>query len=191
MIGVTVFATMAVLLIGYAITLYGGLLRTRQRVKRAWSTLEAALARRDRELTRLLELFRAQACANTKTLGCVERARTALESALKGGDVASIGDAEYALRAALHALYVTATERPKSNETVLVRTLQFRIRALGSAIRAQQRRYNEAARAQNARIELLPDAFIADLCHFTRVPLIEFGATTATSAIPLGVAFGK
>ena len=42
MIGVTVFSAMTVLLAGYALALYRGLLRAERQLRRAWSHLEFA-----------------------------------------------------------------------------------------------------------------------------------------------------
>ena len=190
MIGVSVFAAMTVLLAGYAGALYKALLRARLRLARAWSSLEFAWDRRDGEIARLLELCEQDnppACeANERT----ERARSALHAARSQHDIAAVNEAEGALRSALLELYPIAARHPQLQADTLLRALRFRMRAHERAIAAYREGYNDAAKALNARIELLPDSLIAGLCHFAPTPLLEFSATP-TADIDLGLAFSK
>lgn len=189
MIGITVFAAMAILLIGYVLMLYAGLLRAQQQVKQAWTWLEAALARRDGEIAQLLQLHGLQARAEQTVCVPVDRARAALISACTAQDAAALGAAERTLRCALTALCAATVNTRGMGEDKLLHALQFRLRALETAITAYQETYNEAARIQNARLEMFPDTLIATACHFARAPLIDFRANG--SAVMLGLAFGK
>lgn len=194
MIGVTVFAAMTVLLTGYAAVLYRGLLRARRRLKRAWSNLEFAWARRDGDIAKLLELCRQDDPSDQEALERVVRARTALQAARAQGDVTAVNAAEGTLRAALTVVYPIAARqvhaRGEMFEMVL-RALRFRIRAHERALANERERFNETAQALNARIETLPDTLIAGMCRLTPTALLEFNAVPATDIDLLGLAFSK
>ena len=189
MIGVTVFAAMAVLLIAYALSLYRGLNRTRRSLARAWSNLEFSWARRDGDISRLLELCEHSAPAEPDTLERLVAARAALQTARSERDVAAVSAAEGALRSALSPVYAIAARNPHSYAESLLRALRFRIRAHERAICAHCERYNQAADALNARIDLLPDALIAGLCHCAPVSALDLGVPGAD--IELNLAFSK
>ena len=190
MIGVTVFAAMAVLLIGYALMLYRGLLRARLQLTRAWSNLQFAWARRDGELARLVELCRQDGQCDSEVIERVLRARDALQAARAQHDVAAVNGTEDTLRAALVTLYPIAARHPDRQAETALRALRFRIRAHERAIAAYRTRYNEAAKNLNARIEMLPDSLIAGLCRFAPASLLEDTAAPAAD-VDLGLAFGK
>ena len=189
MIGVIVFAAMAVLLVAYALTLYRGLKRARRSLARAWSNLEFSWARRDGDISRLLELCEHGAPAEPDTLERLIAARTALQTARSARNLAAVSAAESAVRSALSPVYAVAARNPHSYAESLLRALRFRIRAHERAICAHCERYNQAADALNARIDLLPDSLVAGLCHCTPAGALEMGAPGAD--IELNLAFGK
>lgn len=190
MIGVTVFAAMAILLIGYALMLYGGLMRAEHRVRSAWSTLRDALARREVEFVQLLELYAACPESTRGERQPIEAARRAVRAACDAHDAVALGAAESALRAAVPSLYASITRDLGTRAEALLRALEFRIRALETAIWAHHETYNAAARAQNARLQMFPDALIGAACHFAPAPLIDFG-TCRDGTVNLDLALAK
>lgn len=192
MIGVTVFTAMTILLAGYALALYRGLLRAERQLHRAWSHLEFAWARRDGEITRLIELCAPDLATHSETFERLKRAREALQRAREQQDVPAVNAAEDLLRSALAALYPIATRHvhvhPQGD--ALLRALRFRVRAHERAIAAHGERYNAAAEALNARIDLLPDALIAGLCHLAPAARVELSAAGGADS-DLGLAYGK
>lgn len=190
MIGLTVFAAMTVLLIGYAIALHRGLQHARRRLTRAWSSLEFAWARRDGEIGKLLELCEQDCEGAREASERAHRARAALQEARHRHDISAVNEAEGTLRAALVDLYPIAARHPQLQADALLRALRFRMRAHERAIAAYRECYNEKAKALNARIEMLPDALIANLSRLTPAALLEFSAAP-TADIDLGLAFGK
>jgi LemA protein len=192
MIGVTVFSAMTVLLAGYALALYRGLLRAERQLRRAWSHLEFAWARRDGEITRLLELCAPDATAHSEVLERLQRARGALQLARDRRDAPAVNAAERELRSVLAALYPLAARNVHAHPQgdALLRALRFRVRAHERAIAAHAERYNAAAEALNARIDLLPDALIAAVCHLVPVARVDLNPAGGADG-ELSLAYGK
>jgi LemA protein len=190
MIDITVFATMALLLVGYAAVLYSALRRARRRLARAWMHLDFAWDRRDGDLSKLLELCRQDGACDEEQLERVRRAREALQDARRRRDVSAINDTEEALHRALLPVYPLAAGQRDGNAEAVVRALRFRIQGHEQAIAAAHTRYNEAASSLNARIEMLPETLIASLCGMTPVALLQCDASAQVD-IGLGLAFSK
>lgn len=192
MIDITLFAAMALLLIGYAAALYGSLRRAQRRLRRAWSHLDFAWARRDGDLGKLLDLCRQDGECDGELIERVLRAGTALQEARCRRDVAVVNDSEAALHRALVPVY-PATSPPRHGPSeALIRALRYRIEAHEQAIASARTRYNEAAHALNARVEMLPEALIANLCGMTAVALLHGDAAQPPDlGLGLGLAFGK
>ena len=190
MIDIIVFAFMAVLLVGYAAVLCNGLRRARQRVHRAWSHLEFAWARRDGELSKLLDLCAQDPQCDGEMLERAAQARQALLGARRSHDVGAVNEAEDALRRALGPVYPAAARLRHEHTQAIVQALRFRIRAHEKAIVSYRSGYNEAARALNARLEMLPETLLAGVCGLKPIALLE--CTAAPDAdTDLGLAFSK
>ncbi len=190
MIDIIVFAAMALLLVGYAAMLYGGLRRAQRRLTRAWSNLNFAWDRRDGDLVKLLELCRQEGPCDGELIERVLRARQALQDARQQRDVSAVNDAEEALRRTLGPVYPAASRQRLGHAEAVVRALRLRIQGHEQAIAAARTRYNHAANALNSRIEMLPETLIAGLCGVTPVTLLQC-ATVAQADIGLGLAFSK
>ena len=108
MTGLIIFVLIAVLLIGYIVTIYNGLVRTRNGVKLAWSNIDVLLVQRHDELPKLIEVCKQYMQYERDTLERVTQARSQVESARQSGDVTSVNAAEGALRSGLANLYAVA-----------------------------------------------------------------------------------
>jgi LemA protein len=124
------------------------------------------------------------------TLERVTQARSQVETARQTGDVASVNAAEGAMRSGLANLYAVAERYPELKADAAFRNLAARISALETAIADRREIYNDAANAQNVRIETFPDAMIAGMFSFTAAKLLKFDASQ-TADVNVGLAFGK
>lgn len=190
MTGLIIIGLIAVLLIGYIVTIYNGLVRTRNGVKLAWSNIDVLLVQRHDELPKLIEVCRQYMQYERDTLERVTQARSQVESARQSGDVASVNAAEGALRSGLANLYAVAERYPELKADAAFRNLAGRISALETAIADRREIYNDAANAQNVRIETFPDSMVASLFNFSSARLLKFDAAQ-TSDVEVGLAFGK
>ncbi|MBS0578816.1 MAG: LemA family protein [Proteobacteria bacterium] len=189
MVGFAVLGLLIVLLLCYGVVLYNGLVRTRNEVKLSWSNIDVLLAQRHDELPKLIEVCRRYMQHESETLTRVTQARSAVDSARSAGDVASVSRAEGALRTGLNGLYAVAENYPNLKADALFQSLQARISALETAIADRREVYNDAANAQNVRIETFPDSLVAGFFDFPPVKLLKFAAAD-TADVDVKAAFG-
>jgi LemA protein len=190
MTGLIIFVLIVVLAIGYTITIYNGLVRTRNEVKLAWSNIDVLLVQRHDELPKLIEVCKRYMQHERETLERVTQARSQVDAARHTGDVASVSAAEGAMRSGLANLYAVAERYPELKADTIFRNLAARITALETAIADRREIYNDAANAQNVRIETFPDAMVASMFSFSPARLLKFDAAQ-TANVDVGLAFGK
>src|SRR6185437_14709525 len=190
MTGLIVFLLLVVLVIGYIVTIYNGLVRTRNEVKLAWSNIDVRLVQRHDELPKLIEVCKRYMQHERETLERVTQARSQVETARHSGDMTSVSAAEGAMRTGLANLYAVAERYPELKADTIFRNLAARISALETAIADRREIYNDAANAQNVRIETFPDAIVANMFSFAPVRLLKFDATQ-TADVDVGLAFSK
>jgi LemA protein len=178
----------AIVVVGYAIIIYNGLVRVRNEIKLTWSNIDVLLVQRHDELPKLVEVCKGYMQHERDTLERVVRARTDVEGARSSGNVASVSVAEGALRSGLSNLFAVAERYPDLKANDLFKNLQTRISALETAIADRREAYNDAVNAQNTRIETFPDVLIARLFNFVAAPLLKFSANQ-TSDVDLKLAF--
>jgi LemA protein len=178
----------AIIVVGYAIIIYNGLVRVRNEIKLTWSNIDVLLVQRHDELPKLVEVCKGYMQHERDTLERVVRARTDVEGARSSGNVASVSVAEGALRSGLSNLFAVAERYPDLKANDLFKNLQTRISALETAIADRRESYNDAVNAQNTRIETFPDVLIARQFGFVAAPLLKFSASQ-TSDVDLKLAF--
>jgi LemA protein len=186
----TVFAFVLVVILGYTIVIYNGLVRLRNGVKLAWSNVDVLLVQRHDELPKLVEVCKGYMQYESDTLERLVRARTDVDAARSAGNVASVNVAEGALRIGLSGLYAVAEGYPDLKANGLFKNLQTRISALETAIADRREVYNDAVNAQNVRLETFPDVLVARLFEFAPARLLKF-SPGETSDIDLQPAFGR
>ncbi len=190
MTGLIVFLLALILLIGYTVTIYNGLVRTRNEVKLAWSNIDVLLVQRHDELPKLIEVCKQYMQYERDTLERVTQARSQVEAARQSGDVRSVNAAEGVLRSGLANLYAVAERYPDLKADAGFRNLAARISALETAIADRREIYNDAANAQNVRIETFPDTIVAGMFNFEPARLLRFDAAQKAD-VDVGLAFGK
>ena len=81
MTGLIVFLLLIVLVIGYAVTIYNGLVRTRNEVKLAWANIDVLLVQRHDELPKLVDVCKRYMQHERETLERVTQARSQVDAA--------------------------------------------------------------------------------------------------------------
>ncbi|MGH8180343.1 MAG: LemA family protein [Steroidobacteraceae bacterium] len=190
MTGLIIFLLLVVLVIGYTVTIYNGLVRTRNEVKLAWSNIDVLLVQRHDELPKLIEVCKRYMQHERETLERVTQARSQVETARSTGDMTSVSAAEGALRSGLANLYAVAERYPELKADTIFRNLAARISALETAIADRREIYNDAANAQNVRIETFPDSVVAGMFNFPHARILKFDAAQ-TADVDVGLAFSK
>ncbi len=184
------FVLIVVLVIGYTVTIYNGLVRTRNEVKLAWSNIDVLLVQRHDELPKLIEVCKRYMQHEQQTLERVTQARSQVDAARHSGDVGSVNAAEGAMRGSLANLYAVAERYPDLKADTMFRNLAARVSALETAISDRREIYNDAANAQNVRIETFPDSVVAGLFNFAPERLLKFDAAQKAD-VDVGLAFAK
>jgi LemA protein len=164
----------AVVVLAYGITLYNNLVRLKNAVAQAWANIDVLLKQRHDELPKLVEVCKQYKQFEQETLQRVIAARSQVQSAREGHDIAALGLAEGAMRASLGGLFAVAEAYPelKANENFM--QLQNRVTGLENGIADRREFYNDAVNINNVAIEQFPAVLVAQLFKFDAKPLLEF-----------------
>lgn len=161
----------------YFISLYNRLVQLKNNVAQAWANIDVLLKQRHDELPKLVEVCKQYKQFEQETLQRVIAARSQVQTAREGQDIASLGRAEGALRASLGGLFAVAEAYPelKTNEQFM--QLQRRITGLENGIADRRELYNDAVNINNIVVEQFPSVIVANMFSFTTKPLLEFSAS--------------
>jgi len=170
------YITLGLAIVGilYLVVLYNGLVALKHAVSKGWANIDVLLKQRHDELPKLVETCKQYMSYEQDTLRQVMEARGSVANARLSGDVASVGQAEGALRMGLGQLFALAENYPelKANDNFL--HLQGRITGLENAIADRRELYNESVNLNNVRIEQFPDVLVARMFNFKNASLLQF-----------------
>jgi len=163
-----------VVVFGYGVTLYNGLVSLKHSVSKAWSNIDVLLKQRHDELPKLVETCKQYMKHEQETLEKVMLARSGVSSALGKGDMADLGQAEKQMRQGLMNLFAVAEAYPDLKANDSFQSLQRRISELENNIADRREFYNESVNLNNVRIEQFPDVVVANFFKFKPFDLLEF-----------------
>jgi len=167
---VLVIAGIIVLLGLILVGMYNGLVRSRNRVKEAWSGIDVQLRRRASLVPNLVETVRGYAEHERETFEEVTRARTALEQA---GSVQDAAQANNMLTGALRHLFAVAENYPQLQAAENFRQLQTELSDIEEKIAFARQFYNTNVLDYNNRIQTVPTVFIANMFGFRAEEFFE------------------
>ncbi|MEQ8234815.1 MAG: LemA family protein [Gammaproteobacteria bacterium] len=188
-LGSIVVLVAVLLVLGYGIVIFNGLVTLKHNVAKAWSNIDVVLKQRHDELPKLVEICKQYMVHERDTLERVVRARQAVATAREAHDVPSLGPAESQLRRGLGNLFAVAEAYPDLKADKTFRHLQERISTLEDTIADRREFYNESVNRNNVRIEQFPDLVIARWFGFRPQPLLEFSAAEKAD-VDLAALFG-
>jgi LemA protein len=163
------------------IGLYNALIRDRNEVKSAWSSIDVQLKRRYDLIPNLIETVKGYGVHEKQTLEAVVRARQ--QAVNFTGGVEQRGQVENALTAALRSLFALAEAYPdlKANQNFLL--LQEELANTENKIGFSRQYYNDAAKRYKNRVEMFPGNMVANIFNFQAEPFFEMEAA-AERAVP-------
>lgn len=166
----TVVAVILVLVIGFVIATYNGLVTLRNRVEEAWSDITVQLKRRTDLIPNLVNSVKGYAQHEKEVFENVTEARSAIMDAKNVTDTAK---AENMLEGALKSLFAVAEAYPelKANENFM--QLQQELVDTEDKIQASRRFYNGGVRDLNTRIQTFPANIIANMFGFAAKDFFE------------------
>ncbi|MBL4646674.1 MAG: hypothetical protein COA52_19430 [Hyphomicrobiales bacterium] len=177
-----IILVLVVVVIGYLILAYNGLVKARQMGKEAWSGIDVQLKRRANLIPNLVETVKAYAAHEMDTLTWVTELRGQAD-AVPSDDVAGRAAAESMFGEALVKLMAVAEAYPDLKANEGFGDLRDQLSEIEGEIQMSRRYYNGAARALNVKVESFPSNLIANNFSFEQMEYFEI-ENIADRAVP-------
>ncbi len=161
-----------VVVLGWAILTYNGLVTLRNQLENAWSQIDVQLKRRYDLIPNLVETVKDYMQFEQDVLTKVTEARAGAISAQGPAEQAR---AENALTGALRQLFAVVENYPqlKANENVM--KLQEELTSTENRIAFARQFYNDTVMRYNTRLQTFPTNLIAGMLGFTQREFFETG----------------
>jgi len=164
MIPLIVVIVLVVVLVGFLILSYNGLVRSRNQVENAWSQIDVQLKRRLDLIPNLVETVKGYAAHERETLEAVVNARN---SALAAPDTPRAqAEASNMLSGALRQLFALSEAYPdlKANQNFLA--LQEELTATEGRVAYARQFYNDSVLTYDNKLESFPTVVVAKMFNF-------------------------
>jgi LemA protein len=187
-----VFVLLVVLVIGFVISAYNGLVALRNRYKNAFAQIDVQLKRRHDLIPNLVETAKGYLKHERETLEAVIAARNVAVSAAgraaaspgEAGPMRELAAAEGALGGVLGRLFALAEAYPdlKANQNMLA--LQEELSSTENKIAFARQAFNDAVMAYNTQREVFPSNVVAGLFNFGPAELLAATGSEAERQAP-------
>ncbi|NTU67130.1 MAG: LemA family protein [Candidatus Moranbacteria bacterium] len=168
-----ILLVIAAIIVLWAVGMYNGLIRLKNRADEAWSDIDVQLKRRHDLIPNLINTVKGYASHEKEVFEKVTEARA---NAISAGSAEDKAKAENMLSGALKSLFAVAEAYPdlKANQNFL--ELQRELTDTEDKIQAARRFYNGNVRDFNTKIEVFPTNIFAGMLHFARREFFEADA---------------
>lgn len=181
-LGCGVLVLIVIIVVGWGISTYNGLVSDQENVEKAWSQVETDYQRRADLIPNLVQVVKGYAKHEKSTLEEVTRARAEATSIkidptnLTPEKLQEYQKAQGDVTNALGKLLAVREAYPdlKANQEFL--KLQDQLEGTENRITVSRRDFNEAAKAYDTRIRRFPTSIIAGIGGFERKPYFEAAA---------------
>ena len=192
---------LVLVVVGWAVATYNGLIKLRNLVQEAWRQIDVELTRRHDLIGNLVETVKGYAAHERGTLEDVISARG--NAMAPGQSPAQQAESENILSQALGRLIALAEAYPdlKANQNFMA--LQAELTSTEDRIASSRRYYNATVRDLNTKVETVPSNIIAGLFNIERAeyfeavgeqreaPRVDFGQRDTFIPPPSGYAGGS
>ncbi len=167
---ILILILLAVILIGYIVTIYNGLIKLKNNIKKSWANIDVLLKQRSDELPKLIETVKGYMKHEKGVLENLTNART---NFLNASTVAKSAAADNMIAGALKSLFAVAENYPdlKANENFM--QLQSRISGIENEIADRREFYNDSVNQYNIRIQSIPDVIVARMMGYLDEEMFE------------------
>ena len=181
---ILVLILLAVVLIGYFVTIYNGLIKLKNNIKKSWANIDVLLKQRSDELPKLIATVKGYMKHEREVLENLTKART---NFLNANTVAESAVADNMITGALKSLFAVAENYPnlKANENFM--QLQSRISGIENEIADRREFYNDSVNQYNIRIQSIPDVIVARMMGYANEEMFE---VTETDKQDVEIKFG-
>jgi LemA protein len=152
--------------------MFNGLVRSRNRVKEAWSDIDVQLKRRHDLIPNLVETVKGYAAHESGVFENVTKARSA---AMGANTVEEKGQAENMLSGALKSLFAIAEAYPQLRAVESFSKLQDELSDTENKIQAARRFYNTNVLNLNNKIQVFPTNIFASMMGFKLETFFQVG----------------
>lgn len=170
MITIFVIAALFVLFLLYGVSIYNRLVKLRNLVQEAWSSIDVMLKKRHDLIPNLVETVKGYATHERETLDSVTRART---QAVGADSVQAKEAAEKNLNQAMMNLFAVAEQYPDLKANTNFQQLQSELTSIENDIEKSRRYYNGTVRENNTLVESFPSNMVANMYKFEKSPFFE------------------
>ncbi|MBT1174397.1 LemA family protein [Bifidobacterium sp. LC6] len=173
-IGIVVVVILIVV-IGWGISAYNGLVTLKNRVKNGWAQIDVQLKQRADLIPNLVETVKGYASHESQVFTQVTQARAGVVAAASdpNATVAQRTVAENQLSRALVNLQATAEAYPALQANQNFMDLQGQLKELENKIAYARQFYNDVVLKLNTAIETVPTNIIAGLFHFEQAQYFQ------------------
>ena len=178
---VAIVVLLAVLVLGgWAIGIYNGLVRAQIGVDSAWSQVENVYQRRMDLIPNLVETVKGAAEFEQSTFREVTEARAKASQITMSPELMNdparfrqFQEAQGELSGALSRLLVTVENYPQLTATQAFRDLQSQIEGTENRIAVERRRFNETVQSYNTAVRVFPASMLAGVFGFREKAFFE------------------
>jgi len=170
MIILIIVIALAVIFLLYGVSIYNQLVKLRNLVQEAWSSIDVMLKKRHDLIPNLVETVKGYATHERETLDSVTRARA---QAVGANSVESKEAAEKNLNQAMVNLLAVAEQYPDLKANTNFQQLQSELTSIENDIEKSRRYYNGTVRDNNTLVESFPSNIIANMYKFVKSPFFE------------------
>ncbi|WP_170318831.1 LemA family protein [Allorhizocola rhizosphaerae] len=181
LVGIGCLVLLALVIVGYAVSVYNGLVRARNTYKNAFAQIDVQLKRRHDLIPNLVETAKAYMKHERETLDAVIQARNGAVSAQTAaaanpGDPAAmqqLSGAENMLTQTLGRLFALAEAYPdlKANQNMM--QLSEELTSTENRVAFARQAYNDAVMNYNNKRETFPSSVVAGMFNFAPAALFE------------------
>jgi len=180
--GLVVVAVLAVLVLvigGWLVGGYNGLVQSRTAVEQSWAQVENVLQRRNDLIPNLVETVKGIAQQEQAVFGAIADARARMAGAKTPEETI---DAAHQMDTALGRLFVVVENYPQLRSSENFLRLQDEIAGTENRISVARGDYNTAVQSYNVKVQTFPTVLYARLMGFTPKPF--FNATPGAETPP-------
>ena len=165
-----IILAIVVVLVGYVIVTYNGLVSLRNRIENAWAQIDVQLKRRYDLIPNLVETVKGYAAHESETLEKVVQARNMAMSAQGPHDQAA---AENMITGALKSVFALSEAYPDLKANASFLNLQEELTGTEGRIAYARQFYNDTVVRYNTKIQTFPANTIAGQFSFTEREYFE------------------